>query len=325
MTTAEDTLKSVGIEVVDFAPFLDGSDKEAVADAIISSCKTAGFVYLINHGISPERVAEMFATSKEFFALPIDVKKCVTAPSSTRAVRERGHTPIRMEHFGAGRDNDKEQPSFWLDDDILPGFRECFMSFFEASATILCHAVQFNILRAFALGLCLPEEYFHQYHKASDNHIGLLYYPSLPAKNIESEVSRLRAHSDYDSLTLLLQDECGGLEIEDRDVPGLFRPVPPIPDALIVNVGDFMMHWSNDTLRSAVHRVRPPSSACTSDGMVPARYSIPYDYDTVVDCIPGTWDAERPKKYKPMSVREYLAERLSGEYLNRQGTRITQS
>ncbi|KAJ7710403.1 hypothetical protein B0H17DRAFT_1123553 [Mycena rosella] len=116
-----------------------------------------------------------------------------------------------------------------------------------------------------------------QYHGKANNQLRLLHYPSVPAEAIRSEhIGPITAHSDYASLTLLLQDDVGGLEIKDPNGAGLFRslmkPAPPIPGALIVNVADFMMR-------------------CTQDR------------ETVLDCIPGTWDQEKPQKYEPISVR----------------------
>lgn len=53
------------------------------------------------------------------------------------------------------------------------------------------------------------------------------------------------AHTDWSSMTMLFQDDCGGLEIEDPNVSGRFLPAEPIKGALVVNVGDLLMRWSN--------------------------------------------------------------------------------
>jgi len=323
--------------VVDFSSFLDGTNKQAVAEEILSSFKRVGFVYLLNHGIPPERVAKMFTVSKEYFDQPMDVKQLAPHPPS--GAHHRGYSspgrekviqygysadidvtstkaiPNFKEHFECGSEENQETPNIWYPDGVIPGFKENCLDFFS-----LCYEVELNILRALAVGLGIDEDYFARYHTTPDgNQLRLLHYPSVPAEEMRNEkVERINAHSDYASITLLLQDEVGGLEIEDPKVPGLFRPAQPIPGALIVNAGDFMMRWSNDTIRSTVHRVRAPPSAATSDGMIPSRYSIPYfcsaDANTVVDCIPGTWDAERPKKYEPISAGEYVMKRLAAAY-----------
>lgn len=53
------------------------------------------------------------------------------------------------------------------------------------------------------------------------------------------------AHSDWGSITLVFQDECGGLEVEDPEHPGVFAGVEPVKDAVVMNVGDLLMRWSN--------------------------------------------------------------------------------
>ncbi|KAJ7217615.1 thymine dioxygenase [Mycena rebaudengoi] len=325
---------NAAISVVDFAPFLDGSNKQGVANEILSSFKQVGFVYLLNHGLPQDQIAKMFAVSKEFFAQSTEVKELAPHPPS--GTHHRGYSapgrekipqptfigegvirrtvPDVKEHFECGREDDAVRPNIWLPDGILSGMRETCLEFFW-----LYHEVEMNVLRALAVGFGLSEDYFTQYHGKADNQLRLLHYPSVPAEAIRNErIGRITAHSDYASLTLLLQDDVGGLEIEDPNVAGLFRPAPPIPGALIVNVADFMMRWSNDTIRSTVHRVRAPQGCETPDGMIPERYSIPYvrtqDRETVVDCIPGTWDQENPKKYEPISSGEYTRKRLAAAY-----------
>ncbi|KAJ6609998.1 thymine dioxygenase [Mycena sp. CBHHK59/15] len=332
---ASEALNDTGIAIVDFAPFLDGSSKKEVADSILSSFKEVGFVYLLNHGIPQERIAEMFELSKTFFSQPMDVKQLAphppsgthhrgySSPGQEKVVQhvyhpdaiaeERARAPDAKESFECGREGDEVMPNIWLPDGVLPGFKEKSLDFFW-----LCYEIELNILRALALGFDLPEEYFLKYHTAPDNQLRLLHYPSVPTEALQNErISRIGQHSDFGSITLLLQDDVGGLEVEDPHIAGLFRPAPPIQGALAVNAGDFMMRWSNDTIRSTIHRVRAPPHA-KSDGMTPDRYSIPYfccaDFRTVVDCIPGTWSDERPKKYEPISAEEYIMKRMAATY-----------
>ncbi|KAJ7155226.1 thymine dioxygenase [Mycena filopes] len=325
-----------GIAVLDFAPFLDGSNKRDVGTKMLAAFQDIGFVYLTNHGIPTERVAEMFALTKTFFDQPAEVK--ALAPHPPSGAHHRGYSapgkekvtqhqydadaiaqaralaPDVKESFECGREDDAVQPNIWLPDGVLPGFKETCLDFYW-----LCHEVEKNILRALAVGLAIPEDYFLQYHAAADNQLRLLHYPSVPAEALAADkIARIGAHSDFGSITLLLQDDVGGLEVEDPREAGSFRPAPPVPGALIVNAGDFMMRWSNDTIRSTMHRVRAPPNTVTADGMVPARYSIPYfcgpDSATVVDCVPGTWDAAHPKKYEPISAREYIKKRMEATY-----------
>ncbi|KAF8060253.1 thymine dioxygenase [Lyophyllum atratum] len=324
------------VQVVDFAPFLNGSGKKSVAAAILASFKTTGFVYLTNHGFPDDKLQDMFSWSKKFFSLPRETK--MLAPHPESGTHHRGYSPPGLEKvaqhlydttelienrakaqdvkesFESGREEDEVMPNIWLPDGILPGFKEASLDFFWNSFEL-----QKTILEALAVGFDLPEDYFVKFHTKPDNQLRLLWYPSVPLKALEkNEITRIDGHSDAGSITILFQDDVGGLEVEDPNSPGSFTPVPPIPGSIVVNAGDFLMRWSNDTIRSTVHRVRAPPSAAAADGMVPERYSIPYfccpDFATVVEAIPGTWSAERPKRYEPISAAEYVMKRLAANY-----------
>ncbi|CCM03542.1 uncharacterized protein FIBRA_05676 [Fibroporia radiculosa] len=324
-----------GIPIIDFAPFIDGSNKQGVADAMYRSFRDVGFVYLVNHGLPKEKIDEMFDWSKKFFAQPMDVKQLAPHPPS--GTHHRGYsapgiekvsqhvydsdeiTKIRnapdvKESFECGREDSEHMPNIWLPEGILPGFKETCLGFFWA-----CYKVELTILRALALGLHLSEDYLVQFHAAPDNQLRLLHYPSVPLSQLKNdEIARIGAHSDFGSLTMLMQDNAGGLEVENPNRPGEFTPATPIEGSIIVNAGDFLMRWSNDTIKSTVHRVRAPPNLVSADGMTPERYSIPYfssaDYTKTVDCLPGTYSAENPKKYEAISAKQYIWQRLAATY-----------
>jgi isopenicillin N synthase-like dioxygenase len=175
-----------------------------------------------------------------------------------------------------------------------------------------CDRVGREILQALALGLNLEDiDYLTRKHGGHDNQLRLLHYLAVPAEDLESErVSRCAAHTDWSSITMLFQDDCGGLEVEDISRPGTFRPASPVRNSIIVNVGDLLQRWSNgkslfeiaaqyiliyaDRLRSTNHRVGLPELSDRFKGpnrMTGERYSIPYfmspDDDSVIECIPS--------------------------------------
>ena len=94
-------------------------------------------------------------------------------------------------------------------------------------------------MRAIAIGLKLDEHWFDPFTQVADNTLRLLHYPSIhPA--IFDKIGQVRAgsHSDYGSITLLFQDESGGLKYS---VPmGLLWMLNPIPDTIVVNAGDLL-------------------------------------------------------------------------------------
>jgi len=89
-----------------------------------------------------------------------------------------------------------------------------------------------------------------------------------------------------------------------------------LKNAIVMNIGDLLMRWSNDYLKSTLHRVALPPAPDRFTGeerMTRARYSIPYfvgpDSDAVIECIPECASESNPAKYEPIVPREYFAMR----------------
>lgn len=96
------------------------------------------------------------------------------------------------------------------------------------------------------------------------------------------------------------QDMAGGLQV--LSPKGTFVDATPIEGTIVVNAGDLLARWSNDTIKSTKHRVVEPP---TQSAVHPARYSIPYfchpNHDSMIDAIPGTYSEASPKKYQPVN------------------------
>ncbi|KAJ2927753.1 hypothetical protein H1R20_g9337, partial [Candolleomyces eurysporus] len=120
------------------------------------------------------------------------------------------------ESFECGKEDDSLMPNIWLPEDVLPGFREVCLDFYWT-----CYELEKHILRALAIAFDLAEDYFMPFHRKVDNQLRLLHYPSVSYQHGE-DLSRIAAHTDYDTFTLLFQDDVGGLEVEDPHRPGIF-------------------------------------------------------------------------------------------------------
>lgn len=222
-------------------------------------------------------------------------------------------TPDFKESFESGNVNDDAQPNIWLPEDKLPGFRVYMESYFT-----LCTELIHRILDSLSIALEVPEPGLSPTHSKSLFQLRLLHYPAIATEELaHNKRSRINAHSDFGTLTLLFQDSVGGLEVEDPHVPGTFRAAEPINDTVLVNIGDLMARWSNDRWRSTVHRVGIPPH--NDEGVVPDRYSIPFfavaDMDTVIEALPGCWDEkDNPKKYEPVTAWGYVQMRMKALY-----------
>jgi len=118
-------------------------------------------------------------------------------------------------------------------------------------------------------------------------------------------------------LTLLFQDDRGGLQVKSPN--DTFVDATPIPDTIVVNAGDLLARWSNDTIKSTKHRVvEPPLKEGQEVGdTYPARYSVAYfcnpNFDRFIDAIPGTYESVG-KKYEGVNSGDYLVRRLETTY-----------
>ncbi|KAJ5597763.1 hypothetical protein N7537_007847 [Penicillium hordei] len=331
--------KSSNIPVVDFAGWNSESSNQRIAQEIVAACKTVGFVYIVNHSLPETMLDEAFNWSKLFFELPQDEKlkaphpegwavhrgyswpglEKVSQAMSTGNDQERANqlrevTDIK-ESYDIGSDENTTQPNQWLPEHSLPGFRDFMLRFYWE-----CFRVGGEVLQALAVGLELDKNYLLEKHSGHNNQLRLLHYPPIPAEAVETErAARCPAHTDWSSITLLFQDDCGGLEVEDLSSPGTFVSATPIKNAIVMNVGDLLQRWSNDLVKSTSHRVTLPPCPDRFEGidrMTRRRFSIPYfmapDPDSVIECIPCV--REGAAKYEPITQAGYNQMRASMQY-----------
>ncbi|KAJ5279490.1 hypothetical protein N7478_004862 [Penicillium angulare] len=327
--------------LIDFHPFLSGTpaDKHAVALSITNAFKTSGFLYLKAHGIIPSMVSQVFASSARFFNRPQTQKDGLgwTTPQSNRgyiatgreklapieetdAIRTiRGSAPDLKETMEIGREGLAELPNRWPDnlDEEGGNFKETMLLFFES-----CKGLHRQIMSAIALGMNLPEHFFDEFVDEGDNNLRLLHYPPVRKEVFKDNPNQVRAgeHSDYGSVTLLFQDRHGGLQV--RSPKGTFVDAIPIADTIIVNAGDLLARWSNDTITSTRHRViqppMPPGQENQDESdTYPSRYSIAYfcnpNNNKLIQALPGTYgeDLHVDKKYSDITAGDYLVSRLT--------------
>ncbi|KAL3472996.1 hypothetical protein BJX99DRAFT_234540 [Aspergillus californicus] len=330
------------IPIIDFAPFLNGTpaDKHAVAMSVVEAFKTSGFLYLKDHGIPPSVTLRVFKESARFFSRTTEQKDSLgwTTPQANRGYvrtgREKLSTvddqsdletrraiPDMKESMEIGREGVDNLPNQWPDrlDDEGKDFKETMLSFFE-----MCKALHVRVMQAIALGMSLPVHFFDEYVDKGDNNLRLLHYPAVHKDVFKTNPGQVRAaeHSDYGSITLLFQDRRGGLQA--RSPEGTFVDVTPFTDTVVINAGDLLARWSNDTIKSTKHRVvEPPKVYGEEDDtdVYPERYSIAYfcnpNNDKLIEAIPGTYgegEESSKSKYPGITAGDYLVQRLSATY-----------
>lgn len=320
----------------------DPVQRKATATQISDAFKNSGFLYLKNHGIPREQVQTAFNQSAKLFARPQTQKDELawTTPRANRGyvasgrekvtqsddpeeiAKLRASNPDLKESIEIGREGVEGMPNQWPDrfDEDGVEFTKFMKNFF-----LTCKDLHVNVMRAIAMGMDLEEDFFDGYTDGGDNNLRLLHYPAVKKSIFKENPNQVRAgeHSDYGSITLLFQDNIGGLEV--KSPKGTWVRATPIPDTVVINAGDLLSRWSNDIIKSTNHRViQPPpkagemDDADDPDATFSARYSIAYfcnpNFDKLIEALPGTFESEAAKKYRAINSGDYIEMRLTATY-----------
>ena len=322
----EETTMSV-VPIIDVAA-LHGTDvdaKAAVGAKLDAACREIGFFQIVNHGVDDHVVDAMYGTAEDFFAMPVEAKRRVAQPSpeTVRGYSSLGeqafsysedvHQPRDLhEKFDVGPvDFDSEDPYFAVENagpHFLPNQWPAEPADMEAAWTTyfrVMNDLSAKLMGAFALGLGLAESFFED---KIDKNISMLRAINYPHLTTEPKPGQMRAgaHTDYGSLTIVRQEAApGGLEVFTMD--GDWIPVPVIPGALVVNIGDLMAQWTNDLWTSTRHRVRTPDPSASGDTR---RMSLVFfhqpNYDAIIEPLPTTVTDDNPSRYEPISSGDHL-------------------
>ena len=290
-----------------FAP--DEAAKERAAEAIRIASRDTGFFYVANHGVSRELVARAFSETNRFFDRRLEWKLALRKQQGTN-----GYEPLETQRLDNASPADlKESFNFasagvpdapdaarnlWPDD--LPNFREGLDAYYRAMLALGLH-----ISRLIARSLGMPPDYFDDALRYPSAPLRLLRYPAQP---IGAEYNQLGAgaHTDWGWITLLAQDECGGLEVET--VSGDWIRAEPVPDTFVINLGDLVARWTNGLYHSNMHRVMNNRSGRDRHSIV--LFYNP-EYSTHVECLPTCLAPGKAPLHAQCTAGEHLAQRYN--------------
>ncbi len=307
------------VPIIDIAPLRDGTDPAGVGAALARAATGVGFLYVRNHGVDAALVGRARGAGLEFFRLPEEAKREAgtnrfhhgyLGPGSTKMyddarvdLKESFNWGMELDgepagERGGGRPDDARArteavaepenpllgPNVWPA--AMPELKASVHPYFEAAS-----ACAEDLLRGFALGAGLDPEHFIRLRDRPVSRGSLQYYPPPPDGAAEDQFG-VAPHTDFGVLTVLCQDEVGGLQIRRRN--GEWAAMPPVPGTLVVNIGDLLERWSNRRYRSTVHRV------INSSGRERLSLVLAYDpnFETLVDprafCAPGETPFDEP-------------------------------
>jgi len=306
------------LPVIDVSALRHGTDVAGVAAAIDDACRTFGFFSVIGHGVPMELEQRLERSAREFFALGDDEKAAIAMATGGRAWR--GWFPVGGE-LTSGKPDAKEGVYFGTElpaDDprVLAGvplhganrFPERPADLRQAVLDHLAAVAELGqaVLTGMAVGLGLGAGWFRQELTADPLVLfRIFHYPPVLPGNEQWSVGE---HTDYGLITLLRQDDVGGLEVRG---PGGWIDAPPVPDSFVVNLGDMLERMTGGRYRSTPHRVRNTTGV--------SRLSFPLfldpGWDVDVRPIPGAEDlaVEEWERWDGRSVHDWSG--TYGDYL----------
>lgn len=285
------------LPVVDIGPLVRGEPAGVEVAAVLdSACRTIGFFGVTGHGVEPTLLPRLDAAARTFFARPAEEKEAVAMGRGGLAWR--GWFPVGGE-LTSGRPDRKEGlylgrelgpahpavragrpmhgPNLWPAHPAeLKDLALAWMAAMESLGQVL--------LQGLARGLGLDERWFARELTADPTVLfRIFHYP--PGDERDWGVGE---HTDYGLLTILAQDDCGGLQVKARGAGWI--EVPADPSVFVVNIGDMLDRMTGGRYRSNPHRVRNVSGR--------DRLSFPFfldpSWDAVVRPIEGLTGAPPP-------------------------------
>ncbi len=316
------TVDSGTIPVVDLAPLRDGTGPEAVARALHDASRGLGFIYVAGHGIPPGVTDTLRETAYRFFRALEEARRAVRVSAKHRGWIGRGGARMKDD----AKADFKESFLFGYEDEngrapedhplrganrwpaFLPELRGQGMRFFHHA-----HEVARHLMRGFAIGLRLDEDFFLRSCTRPLSRASLVHYPAQ-REDLGEDQFGVGPHTDFGVLTVLCQDDVGGLQV--RDANGAWIHAPPIEGTLVVNVADLLSRWTNGAYRSTPHRV------VNRSGRERLSLVLAFDPDpeTVIDARaifgPGT-----RIEHEPVTCGDYLVRRFAKAFSYRSKAR----
>lgn len=321
--TASTLSEFKSVPMIDVGPLFGGSEEDAraVAAEIRRASIEIGFFYVRGHNVSPHLMHAMLMAGKYFFSLPEARRREIQVNKA-----HRGYVPFAQTTLGRAYKPDlKESLNFAFpfkaeDPYVKDGKPLIGVNQWPAGEPVLqrvaddYYAAVFELgqrlLEGFALALGIDRAFFRELYRHPLVRARLVHYPSQQEGDEEGQFGAA-PHTDWGCITVLWQDDVGGLQVRNRS--GQWIDAPPIDGTFVINIGDMLARWSNDLFVSTPHRVVNASGR--------ERYSIPVfydpDFETIVECLPNCSRIGNPPKYPRTVAGEYITAKYDDAYAYR--------
>ncbi|XP_039140975.1 probable 2-oxoglutarate-dependent dioxygenase At5g05600 [Dioscorea cayenensis subsp. rotundata] len=314
------TISGAGtIPLIDLSPLLhhqipsDSSDPaipneiSSLIAAIGAACRDWGFFQVINHGVDPQLLERIQKAVVEFFALPAEEKRKVKRDEVNPLGYYDSENTKNVRDWKEVLDLVNRE----YDDGLLvlknrwPEYPPAMRKTCEEYISVV-EKLSYKLVELISLSLNLPAKRLNGFFKDSSSYFRLNYYNPCPMPDLVMGVGR---HKDSGALTVLYQDQVGGLDVK-RKSDGEWVRVKPTSNSYIINVGDVIEVWTNQRYESVEHRASVNSEK--------ARLSIPFfflpTFSTNVKPLEELVSDENPAKYEEYNWREFVSSRLGSNF-----------
>ncbi len=324
----DDAIKK--IPIIDYGPYFAGEPGalEKVAEQVRHASENVGFFYAFNHGVPDSVIDAAFAASRRFHALPTEEKLALKlnqnnigylAPNTSVQAASTVHKatkPNFNESFFISHDRGPDHPDVRAGIPLrgmnqwpasLPDIRAPMMAYVKA-LDAMCD----RMLPPFAVALGMPADFFAPLF-ANEAHITcrFLHYPPQDAEE-ENQFGQA-PHTDNSFMTALARTDVPGLAV--RLPTGEWFPPPIIPGTFLINLGNMMRRFSNNTFLATPHGVLNESGR--------DRYSIAYFHSpnpsATIAPVPSRAGTDNPPQYEPAVYRDLIMEFFRANYFHQKG------
>ena len=319
------------IPVVDLGALISDQADDAVcsiARDVRAACLGTGFFYIANHGVAGELIAEAFAADRAFHARPLAEKLALKLNLWHRGYQPFATSTLKSSARFAPATHANQLESFFIRHEVSPtdpgyrvkelmgpnqwpddaGFHDV-VGHYDAAL----RALGLRLLPVFSVAVGERPGFFGRFFDPPSTALRLIHYPPLP-EDRPDDLLGIQPHTDYGFLTILAQDDVGGLEVQRVD--GSWIEAPHIPDTFLLNIGDILARWTNEVFNSTPHRVIGRQAGRD-------RYSMGMFFDpnieAVVRCLDGLAGGAMPVKHAPIRYGDYFGLRLDSNYPDRVG------
>nr|XP_015877948.1 gibberellin 20-oxidase-like protein [Ziziphus jujuba var. spinosa] len=217
------------------------------------ACKEWGFFHITNHGVSKDLYNKLYSLSTQLFKLPLESKLKAGPSSSIKTYTPRFIASPFFESFRvSGPDFFSSAQSSAL---LLPNqqdseFSEILKEYGSKMTELSKRIIEVVLM---SMGENFENKFYDSEFRNCHGYLRIINY--TPPANVEEEeeVEGLGMHTDMSCITIVYQDQTGGLQVRSKE--GKWMDINPCEGTLVVNIGDLMQAWSNGKLRSSQHRV----------------------------------------------------------------------